>query len=145
MNHSEVAVDVFSVSPRFGSLPDAGLIREQLTRAIAGELRLDERLAAKERDYGGPPSDAPPPRVLWFDDEASGAIVMELRAADRIGLLHRVAATLEGNKLDVRWAKVATLGGTVVDSFCLVPQDGENLDPARRRTIERAVLTAARG
>ena len=127
------------------SLPDAGLIREQLTRAIAGELSLADRLSAKERDYGGPPPDAPPPRVLWFDDEASGAIVMELRAADRIGLLHRVAATLEGNKLDVRWAKVATLGGTVVDSFCLVPHDGEDLDPARRRTIERAVITAAKG
>ena len=144
-SHSAVAVDVFSVSPRFGSLPDAGLVREQLTRAIAGELPLAERLSAKERDYGGPPADAPPPRVLWFDDEASGAIVMELRAADRIGLLHTVAATLEANKLDVRWAKVATLGGTVVDSFCLVPHDGEDLDPARRRTIERAVITAAKG
>ena len=144
-SHSEVAVDVFSVSPRFGSLPDAGLVREQLTRAIAGELPLGERLTAKERDYGGPPADAPPPRVLWFDDEATGGVVMELRAADRIGLLHRVAATLEGNKLDVRWAKVATLGGTVVDSFCLVPQDGEQLDLARRRALERAVLTAARG
>jgi [protein-PII] uridylyltransferase len=144
-SHAEVAVDVFSVSPRFGSLPDAGLVREQLTRAIDGGLSLDEKLAAKERDYGGPPTDAPPPRVLWFDDEASGAIVLELRSADRIGLLHRVAAALEGNKLDVRWAKVATLGGTVVDSFCLVPQDGDQLDLARRRTIERAVLTAARG
>jgi [protein-PII] uridylyltransferase len=144
-SHSGVAVDIFSVSPRFGSLPDAGLVREQLTRAIAGELPLAERLSAKERDYGGPPTDAPPPRVLWFDDEATGAIVMELRAADRIGLLHTVAATLEANKLDVRWAKVATLGGTVVDSFSLVPHDGEDLDPARRRTIERAVITAAKG
>ncbi|AHI00679.1 [protein-PII] uridylyltransferase [Kutzneria albida] len=144
-SHSEVAVDVFSVSPRFGSLPDAGLIREQLTRAIDGGLALGEKLTAKERDYGGPPTDAPPPRVLWFDDEASGAVVLELRAADRIGLLHRVAAALEGSGLDVRWAKVATLGSTVVDSFCLSTTEGDTFDLGRRRLIERAVLAAARG
>ncbi|MFC6088628.1 [protein-PII] uridylyltransferase [Saccharothrix lopnurensis] len=136
------AVDVFTVSPRFGSLPDVTLLREQLTRAVDGSLALADKLAAKERDYGGPPQDPPPPRVLWFDDESTGAVVLELRAADRIGLLHRVADALERCGVDVVWARVSTLGSTVVDSFALAAADG--LDATRRREVERAVVLAAR-
>ncbi|SFR13156.1 UTP--GlnB (protein PII) uridylyltransferase, GlnD [Lentzea waywayandensis] len=137
-SHGGATVDAFTVSPRFGSLPDAALLREQLSRAIDGSLPLADKLAAKERDYGGPPLDPPPSKVLWFDDEATGAVVLELRAADRIGLLHRVAGALEQCGADVQWARVSTLGATVVDSFSIA---GTDLD---RRRIERAVLDAAR-
>ncbi|MCP2249321.1 [protein-PII] uridylyltransferase [Lentzea aerocolonigenes] len=137
-SHGGATVDAFTVSPRFGSLPDASLLREQLSRAIEGSLVLADKLAAKERDYGGPPLDPPPARVLWFDDEATGAVVLELRAADRIGLLHRVAGALEQCGADVQWARVSTLGATVVDSFSIA---GDDLD---RKRIERAVLDAAK-
>jgi [protein-PII] uridylyltransferase len=152
-SHAGVAVDVFGVSPRFGSPPDPALLREQVTRAVDGRLPLADLLAAKERDYGGGPEiDAPTPRALWFDDEATGAVVLELRATDRIGLLHRVAAALESCGVNVRWAKVATLGGTVVDSFCLTLEPGDGEPPAGRGMpavalrgrVERAVLAAAR-
>jgi [protein-PII] uridylyltransferase len=140
------AVDVFEVAPRFGSLPDPALLRESLVRAVDGSLPLAEQLARKERDYAGSfeVDDAPPPRVLWFDDEATGAVVMELRTHDRIGLLHRVAAALESCDVDIRWAKAATLGRSVVDSFCLVPTGGATVDAPARHRIEHAVLTAAR-
>ncbi|SDG35125.1 UTP--GlnB (protein PII) uridylyltransferase, GlnD [Lentzea fradiae] len=137
-SHAGATVDAFTVSPRFGSLPDASLLREQLSRAMEGSLPLADKLAAKERDYGGPPVDPPPAKVLWFDDEATGAVVLELRAADRIGLLHRVAAALEQCGVDVQWARVSTLGATVVDSFSI---SGTGLD---RKRVERAVLDAAR-
>ncbi|MBP2477049.1 [protein-PII] uridylyltransferase [Crossiella equi] len=144
--HSGAGVETFTVSPRFGTLPDAALLREQLVKVLDGSLSLADRLAAKERDYGGPPEEIAPPRVLWFDDEATGAVVMELRATDRIGLLHRVAAALEQCEVDIRWARVATLGGTVVDAFSLTTSDdglAERGSPVRRR-IEKAVLAAAR-
>ena len=83
--------------------------------------------------------------MLWFDDEATGGVVLELRATDRIGLLHRVAAALEGCGADVRWARVATLGSSVVDSFGLASPGHPDDVPstARRREIERAVRGAA--
>ncbi|MEV0680450.1 [protein-PII] uridylyltransferase [Actinosynnema sp. NPDC050436] len=141
-SHGGAAVDVFTVSPRFGSLPGAALLREQVTRAVDGSLPLAGELAAKERDYGGPPHDPPPPKVLWFDDESTGAVVLELRAADRIGLLHRVADALERCGVDVVWARVATLGSTVVDSFAVTAVGGP--DGELRRKVEREVLAAAR-
>ena len=146
--HAGTAVLVFSVSPRFGSLPATALLREQFTRAFTGSLPLRERLAAKERDYGGLPFGAPEPRVLWFDHEAGGttspAVVLELRAADRIGLLHDVTTALEHVGAEVLWARIATLGATAIDSFSLVVEGGRTPDPGRRRLIERTVLDAAR-
>jgi [protein-PII] uridylyltransferase len=138
-----VAVLTFTVTPRFGGLPDARLLRSDLVRALDGALVLGEALARKERDYAPTRAGEPtaPPRVLWFDDEATGGVVLELRGADRIGLLHRVAAALERCGTDVRWARVATLGASVVDSFGLA---GTPDGPAARRAVERAVLEAAR-
>jgi [protein-PII] uridylyltransferase len=145
-SHAGAAVDVFSVSPKFGSLPDPALLREHFTRAVAGSLSLGERLAAKERDYGGVPLDAPEPRVLWFDNEAggenSGAVVLELRAADRIGLLHSIADALERCRADVLWARATQLGGTAVASFSLATIGSVNPDATWRKAIERAVLAA---
>jgi [protein-PII] uridylyltransferase len=145
----------FTVSPRFGGLPDPALLRAELGRVLDGSLVLGEALARKERDYAPvvPPGETvAAPRVLWFDDEATGGVVLELRATDRIGMLHRVAAALEGSGADVRWARVATLGASVVDSFGLVsathPEASDDpdeiLSTARRREVEQAVLTAAR-
>jgi [protein-PII] uridylyltransferase len=143
-----VAVFSFTVSPRFGGLPDPALLRSDLGRVLDGTLRLGEALRRKERDYAplNPTVDQPPPaRVLWFDDEATGAVVVELRGTDRIGLLHQVAAALEECRVDLRWARVATLGASVVDSFGLaVPGPGADLGPAERRRIEQAMLAAAR-
>jgi [protein-PII] uridylyltransferase len=135
---------VFTASPKFGSLPDAGLLREQFARAVAGTLPLTQRIAAKERDYSGPRTAGAEAKVLWFDDETSGpdTVVLELRAADRIGLLFRVAGALRRCGAEVCWAKVATLGGAVVDSFAVSPRSGV-LDQAWRTRVEAAVLAAA--
>lgn len=142
----EVGVFTFTVSPRFGGLPDPAVLRTDLGRVVDGTLVLAEALARKERDYAPTNSTEPvaPPRVLWFDDEATGAVVLELRGTDRIGLLHRVAAALEGCDADLRWARVATLGASVVDSFCLAGPNGDGgFRAADRQRIEQAVLTAA--
>jgi [protein-PII] uridylyltransferase len=150
------AVDSFIASPRFGRPPDVALLRQDLMRALDGSLHLADALAAKERDYGEiPASETACPdhetKVLWFDDEATGAVVLELRTTDRIGLLHRVAGALESNAVAVRWARVVTLGRSVVDSFCLtraaghsLPGDPSVLSPAVREQLERAVLSAVR-
>jgi [protein-PII] uridylyltransferase len=149
-SHAGMAVDVFSVSPRFGSLPDAGLLREQFQRALSGSLQLAEKLAAKERDYAAEQHDPPEPRVLWFADEADGGaeskdVVLELRAADRLGLLYSVAEALERNGADILWARAMQVGGTAISSFSLAstsPANGDTASETWRREIEQAVQSA---
>jgi [protein-PII] uridylyltransferase len=133
---------IFTASPKFGSLPDSALLREQFARAVSGGLALAGKLAAKERDY--PVQASAKPNVLWFDDETSGSntVVLELRSVDRIGLLYRVAGALQAAGADVRWAKVATLGGAVVDSFAVSPRVGP-VGQVWRLRVEQAVLAAA--
>lgn len=142
--HGGGRLGIFTASPKFGSLPDPALLREQFARAVSGALALEGKLAAKERDYPVPVHAPAKPNVLWFDDETSGpnTVVLELRSADRIGLLYRVAGALQASEAEVRWAKVATLGGAVVDSFAVSPRTGA-ADQAWRRRVEQAVLAAA--
>ncbi|HVV13741.1 [protein-PII] uridylyltransferase [Amycolatopsis sp.] len=142
--HGEGRAGIFTASPKFGSLPDSTLLREQFARAVAGGLALEAKLAAKERDYQTPVRIVAKPKVLWFDGETGGpnTVVLELRAADRIGLLYRVAGALQSCDAEVRWAKVATLGGAVVDSFAVAPRSGRIDQPWRQR-VEQAVLAAA--
>ncbi|WP_158888955.1 [protein-PII] uridylyltransferase [Amycolatopsis anabasis] len=143
--HDGGRAGVFSASPKFGSLPDVTLLREQFARAVSsGTAALAQKLAAKERDYHAHSAAVAEPKVLWFDDETSGSdtVVLELRATDRIGLLYRVSAALQRGGAEVRWAKVATLGGAVVDSFAIAPVHGR-IDQPWRDGIEEAVLAAA--
>lgn len=135
------AIDTFVVSPKFGDPPDAGLLRQELIRAIAGDLDVPAVLAKREREAGGiGPSQyaQAQPRVLWSGTSAPGQVLLELRAEDRIGLLSRLAAELEGCGADVRWAKVVTMGSAVVDTFCL--DLGSADSPDRRADIEKAIL-----
>lgn len=146
-SHAGSAVNSFVVMPTFGDPPDVQVLRQRLLAAIDGRLdvtaQLDERdTAAAARNPGG--SAVPvarvlaPPRASWVNDAASGTVLLELRSVDRPGLLARVTGVLEREGADVRWAKVSTLGSTVVDTFCvdLAPDT-----PAVRETIADAVLT----
>jgi [protein-PII] uridylyltransferase len=148
--HAGAAVDVFAVSPRFGALPDAGLLREQFSRALSGSLPLAEKLAAKERDYAIGQEDRPEARVLWFAGEADGGVeskdvVLELRTADRLGLLYSIADALEGCGADILWARAMQVGGIAISSFSLAstsPANGDTNSEEWRGEIERAVLAA---
>jgi [protein-PII] uridylyltransferase len=139
-----MAVDVFDVEMPFGP-PDWDRFDADLRRAIAGRLALDARLAERARTYAvrrptaaqGPGA----PRV-HFDNEASAtATVVEVRAPDRIGVLYRITRALADCDLDVRSARVATLGAEVVDAFYVTDTDGSKLtDPDEQHEIEQAVL-----
>jgi [protein-PII] uridylyltransferase len=118
------------VLPDFGAAPEPGRLAAELRRALRGDLPVAERLAARERGYdrGGP---AVTPAVLWHDGAASDAVVLEVRAADRIGLLYRLARAIAAAGGRVRAARIGTLGAVAVDTFYLVG------------TVDRARIGAA--
>jgi [protein-PII] uridylyltransferase len=142
--HAGMAVNAFVVEPRFGELPDPTIVRNDLARAVSGTLSLGDRLAAKERAYASEQrAGRRPSSVHWFDDAATDATVLELRADDAIGLLYRVTSVLERLDLDVRSARVSSLGGSVVDAFYVTTGSGD-LVPAADRPVIEAELVAIR-
>ena len=114
-----------AVQPRFGSF-DASALAADLRRALAGDAGLLRRLSRMGR------SAAQAPRLVWFPT------VLEVRAADSPGLLYRIAQALEDAGVDVRAARISTLGAEVVDAFYL---EGS----WDRAAVEKAVAGALSG
>jgi [protein-PII] uridylyltransferase len=139
-----IAVTVFEVAPRFGALPEIDALRPDVRRAYDDALPLSTQLAAREQMYADQaPAAVVPARVLWVDDASRTASVVEVRAHDVVGLLYRLTRVLADAGLDVRSARINTLGAEVVDTFYLVRDDGAPLDdPARRDEIETLLLKA---
>jgi [protein-PII] uridylyltransferase len=63
-----------------------------------------------------------------------------VHADDDIGLLYRLASTFTELDLDVRIAKVATLGKRVVDVFYVRDADGRKIDDPEAVARLRATL-----
>ena len=138
------AVVRVAVAPRFGQAPDRTRLAVDLRRAATGELGADRlaRVAASRPSSAGDRgrrATLTEPVVSWHAD-ATDATVVELRASDAPGLLYRVTRALERAGADVRSARVATLGGDVVDAFYLA---GAWPDDRLRAQVAAAILAAA--
>jgi len=138
------AVAVCRVAARFGALPDWAVVQGDLRRALAGELDLEATLAARESAYST--RSALPraqPFVRLLDDASETATVVEVHAADALGVLHRITGALAAAGLDVRTAHISTLGADVVDAFYVVGPDGSKVsDPVLRLRVEQQLLAA---
>jgi [protein-PII] uridylyltransferase len=133
------------VEPAFGKAPDWARVTGDLERALGGRLSLESRLADRARAYAGRRRAAAArpaePRVLFDDGASATATVVEVRAPDGVGVLYRITRALADCDLDVRTAKVSTLGHEVVDAFYVTDATGSKIaDDAHRGEIERAVL-----
>ncbi|HEU4840393.1 MAG TPA: ACT domain-containing protein, partial [Ilumatobacteraceae bacterium] len=141
-----MAASQFRVVPPRGGVDWAPVI-EDLRHALDGQLAIEARLAERARTYRRRrPVQAQPaqdPFVSFHDDESHTSTVIEVRAPNRIGVLHRIARALAEVGLDIRHATVQTLGEDVVDTFYVQGRNGRRIDDAFHRSeIERAVLHA---
>jgi [protein-PII] uridylyltransferase len=142
----ETAVTVFDVEPEFGEPPDPTLVAGDLRRMLLGRLDVADRLERRAR--AGPPRGAavPAPKVTLVDDASETATIVEVRAHDAPGLLWRVGRALGECGLNVRAARVETLGAEVVDVFYVTGEDGQPLaDREQRRATVHCVLAALAG
>ncbi len=139
----ETAVTVFSVAPEYGDPPDATLVAADLRRMLEGRLDVEDRLERRARAVRPLGAAAPPPKVTLVDGASQHATVVEVRAHDEPGLLWRIGRALGECGLNVKAARVETLGAEAVDVFYVTDSAGDLLtDPEVRRQTIAAVLTA---
>ncbi|MER5180087.1 [protein-PII] uridylyltransferase [Streptomyces sp. NPDC002896] len=134
------------VAAEYGSLPQAARLRADLVRALDGSLDIPARLA--ERDAAYPRrrgTVAPPPRVTVASAGSRLATVIEVRAQDAPGLLHRIGRALENAHVRVRSAHVSTLGANAVDAFYVTGPEGAPLPGEEASTVARALEETLRG
>ena len=140
------AVTVFDVEPQFGESPDPALVTGDLRRMLLGRLDVEDRLERRARAAAERGTGAPAPRVTLVDGASATATVVEVRAHDAPGLLWRVGRALGECGLNVRAARVETLGAEVVDVFYVTEEGGAPLtDRDRRRATVQSVLAALAG
>ncbi|MGH3378749.1 MAG: ACT domain-containing protein, partial [Actinoallomurus sp.] len=136
----------FIAVPEYGSGPDPAALEVDLRRVLAGRLDVEQRLERRARSYRprkGVP--VPPPRVTMIDDASETATVVEVRAHDRPGLLWRIGHVFGSFGIQVRAARVETLGAEAVDVFYVVDAGGDPVtDETLLATIRAGVLEAVR-
>ncbi len=142
-----VAVEEFRIERRLGGDPPWARIEADLRGALAGEIDLHERLTERARVYAGAArrvsaAPAAPADVLIDQHASASATLIEVRAPDSVGALHRVATTIASLGLDIRAALVQTLGHEVVDVFYVLDRNGHQLSDEAGRDVRNAVLAS---
>lgn len=116
----------------------------EVRRALDGRVAIEARLADRARTYRRSAAAltlaaAPSVRI---DNAGSGtATIVEVRAPDRVGVLWRITRALADLDLDIRMARVSTLGSEVLDAFYVRTATGQKVtDRDHQRELERAIL-----
>jgi len=138
-----MALEVFDGADHFGRLADPegrDAVVVALRGALTGELPVDEQLRARIRRYRIPdPGDV---AIVVDEDASPSATVVEVHAPDHVGLLAQVASTFADLGVDVRTAKVSTLGERVVDVFYVHDAAGNKITKQLTLDQLRATLLA---
>ena len=142
---SDVAVDVFRVESAHGDEYDWERFETNLAKALDGRLALEARLAQRAQAYKSAPQrragNQITPAVTVHNDASAAASVVEVRAENATGVLYHIARAFLELQLDVRHAKVQTLGDEVVDSFYVVDRHGKKITGDEQLgELQRAVL-----
>jgi [protein-PII] uridylyltransferase len=162
--HEGFAIVEFVASPLFGSPPEAGLLRQQFTGSLAGDVDVLSTLEKRESDavsaatsragevqVGVPVTrSSAPPRILWVDSASPDQLIVEVRAMDRLGLLALLTRALERAGTDIVWAKVNTFGSTAADVFCVTVSEqaaeaAGDAEHGARDTVEQSLLAVLGG
>ncbi len=120
------ALDELCISRRVGGETDWRKVTQTMNDAVDGTLALDVELQRRALTYSNSRSLThaahlpASPAVLVSDELQERATVVEVRAPDGLAVLYRVTRALTNLDLDIRTAKVTTLGHEVVDAFSVV-------------------------
>jgi [protein-PII] uridylyltransferase len=121
-------------------------VTRDLERALAGALDVRAEVERRARTYGdGRAQQASPidSEVEFDNDLSSTATVVDVHTEDRVGVLFRITDVLARCRLDIRSAKVQTMGARVVDAFYVRDENGHKItDEDSLRAIRDAVLAA---
>lgn len=141
-----VAVDSWWTSGHRSVEP--AVILTALERLTRGDVTVLDRLARREAAWRPPGGLTDTAQVLLMPGASQHASVVEVRALDRPGLLHRLGTSLREARVDIRSAHVATLAGRAVDVLYLAEGRGDAagavLSPARTAEVI-GLLGAAAG
>ena len=146
-----MAANEWHVETPSGSSPDPAVLTRGLVRLAAGDRAplnlLDRRRTYAARPGAGSSATGVPgqARALVVPQACDDATVIEVRAHDRIGLLHELGMTFARAGLSVRSAHIATYAGQTLDTFYVTEFGGRVLEPGKVAQIVSMVIDTCEG
>jgi [protein-PII] uridylyltransferase len=139
-----VAVNTWRLDKQVAAdLPDPGFLVQQLERLERGDTAMLDPVRRREARALSSGSVARP-YVELLRDASESAVVIEVRAGDRAGLLYALGHALTDEHLSIRSAHISTLAGQAIDTFYVTEADGSRPRATRAQSAVQA-LTAAAG
>jgi [protein-PII] uridylyltransferase len=142
-----LALDVFRGADPFGRMTDdVNRIVRTIEDALSGDVDLSARVEERRKSYAALAERGGQVHVELDTEESDTDTVVEVHADDEIGVLYRLASALADRALDVRVAKVATLGRRVVDVFYVRDAHGDKVvDPEAVEDLRAALVDQMTG
>ena len=142
--HSEgkAALEVFALDLPEGAEPPWERVVADIERASGQRFDVGAALARQPASRAVRRALAlgvPDVRVIVDNHASAKATVVEVRALDAPGVLHRITAAIAAQGLDIVSARVATLGTAVVDSFYVQCGGAKVLGEARAQALRLAI------
>ncbi|MFO7769468.1 MAG: [protein-PII] uridylyltransferase [bacterium] len=149
-----VVFDRFTVSDAEGGGPmgprQESEVRELIVPVAEGEREVEPLIEAhrdrwRMRDR---PRMRYPVRVTWDEDASERYSVLEVRAADHVGLLHEITSCISETGAAIHQAFITTEGERAVDAFYVTDPLGAPLDRGSRGLLEtrlRGILEEEEG
>jgi [protein-PII] uridylyltransferase len=140
------ALNEFRVVDRFRAATPWPKVVADLELAMDGRLALNARVQERAVTYGraGPEGRHPVPVSVSvaFDNESSAdATIIDVHTVDAVGVLFRITRALAELDLDIRTARVQTLGDQVVDAFYVRDRQGRKVtDRHDLVEVDRAIV-----
>ncbi len=121
----------------------AGRIVDAIEKALRGEIRLRDVLAARRKSDRAATDKtfAVVPEALIDNTLSNRYTVIEVSGLDRTGLLYELTAALSDLNLNIGSAHVATFGEKAVDVFYVTDLTGAKIESSERQAAIRARMT----
>ncbi|MDP6607353.1 MAG: HD domain-containing protein, partial [Dehalococcoidia bacterium] len=141
-----VAIDVMHVNDALGRGIDERRqqrILDAVPLAMTDQFPVDQRLAETRATYHAVPRLPISTTVLVDNHDSEHYSIIEVHAADRLGLLYTLTRVLHELTIDIHLAKVDTIGAEVVDAFYVLRQNGRRVEQSDEiERIERRIVEA---
>src|SRR5262245_8839990 len=144
-----IAIDTFQVNDPTEEIITAraawNRVVDALRAVLAGEESVERLLARRHRAATAPANGFGRPRVVVDNRLSDDDTVIEIKCADRLGLLYQITRTLSSEGLDIASARIATEIDQAFDTFYVHDRAGRKLvEPEAtdriRQTLESALM-----
>jgi [protein-PII] uridylyltransferase len=148
---SGLALEIYRITTPAGGEGERAIawkeFQTSLERVLRGETSVDELIRRRGRPVGVQEGlvSGKPESVSVTNEESDFYTIVDVAAADRLGLLHDLTRVIADNGLEVYISKAGRVLDQVTDAFYLKDAEGSKVyDAALIEKLQRELLVAAR-